>query len=60
MKSCVREISGSRISEKKVSIRINGNHSGIFILRLFDIGALIIGLASGVRYTEYMDLFGEK
>lgn len=48
------------MSRKKESIRINGNLSGIFILRLFDIGALIIGLASGVRYTEYMDLFGEK
>lgn len=60
MKSCVREISGSRISEKKVSIRINGNLSGSFILRRSAIGDLIIGLASGVRYTEYVDLFGEK
>ena len=60
MKSCVREISGSWISEKKVSIRINGNHSGIFILRLFDIGALIIGHGFGVLYTEYVDLLGER
>ena len=47
------------MSRRKESIRINGNLSGIFILRLFDIGALIIRLASGVRYTEYKDLFGE-
>ena len=49
-----------RMSERKESIRINGNLSGIFILRLSDIGALIIGLGSGARYTEYVDLFGEK
>lgn len=45
---------------KKESIRINGNLSGIFILRLFDIGDLIIGLGSGVRYAEFVDLFGES
>ena len=60
MKSCVREISGSRISEKKVFIRINGNLSGSFILRRSAIGDLIIGLGSGVRYAEFVDLFGES
>ena len=48
------------MSRKKESIRINGNLSGIFILRLFDIGALIIGLGSGVLYAEFVDLFGES
>ena len=60
MKLCVRVISDSRMSRKKESIRINGNLSGIFIFRLFDIGALIIGLGSGVRYAEFVDLFGES
>ena len=48
------------MSRRKESIRINGNLSGIFILRLFDIGALIIGLGSGVRYIGYVDLLGER
>ena len=60
MKSCVLGISDRQMSGKKESIRINGNPSGIFILRLSDIGALIIGLGSGVRYTGYVDLFGER
>ena len=60
MKLCVRVISDSRMSRIKESIRINGNLSGIFILRLFDIGALIIGLGSGVRYIGYVDLLGER
>ena len=60
MKLCVRVISDSRMSRGKESIRINGNLSGIFILRLSDIGALIIGHGSGVRYTGYVDLLGER
>ena len=48
------------MSRIKESIRINGNLSGIFILRLFDIGALIIGHGFGVLYTGYVDLLGER
>lgn len=36
------------------------NNSGSFILRRSAIGDLIIGLGSGVRYAEFVDLFGES
>ncbi len=48
------------MSRRNESIRINGNLSGIFILRLFNIGALIIGHGFGVLYTGYVDLLGER
>lgn len=60
MKSCVPGISDRWMSERKKSIRINGNLSGSFILRRSAIGVLIIGLGSGVRYAEFVDLFGES
>ena len=49
-----------QVDVRKKSIRINGNLSGSFILRRSAIGVLIIGLGSGVRYAEFVDLFGES